>query len=638
MSSKGGATDEPTGKDLLAIDRHVKGLGAFIRSCEMPLTVAVQGDWGSGKTTFLNLLELELAPGGIQIRTEGEAQERTVTVVRFDAWQAAFEADEAATFVSLVATIVGQLQSSAAPDKRDRLQILGEQVFRSVKTWATDSSVWRAGIGMVADAIMPGLGAVVRSSQGSPTSGEQDPIPPVTGGASVRQAYTEFVEHRFGSTAEDSRLVVFVDNLDRLRPERAVEVMECLKALLDAPYSIFVVAIDFDVVVQGLAEKYPRMGPDKARSFFDKIIQLPFQVPVNSYQLSELLSTLFDELAGPDGPEMLPIVEKIIGASVGNNPRAIKRLANSYKLVTLISKPEGCVDLDPELLSQVALQVAYPEVHRYLDEDLDSAMRGLNQIIAVTRPGDFSGESDPVADSIEDVAENVAEAWVLKAFPEWGSNDRLRAVEQGDDSMLMRRNSSVGRLASLLVVISEVIGKNGAMDSKRFEKNWRLVSITSVDSNQQPAVWSGLRSDEVRARLVDLQIQPAVIRAIEELLDLWRPEFELKGGRLHVTEVPSGIRVGINMPGRGAARKVAQIEFDDDGTTIFTISGWSFIGARGEHRKAIESLASQRGWSFNYRFNNDAYVVGNVRHEEFDELGQFIVGRLPDSLPTVPRA
>lgn len=57
------------------------------------------------------------------------------------------------------------------------------------------------------------------------------------------------------------------------------------------------IAIDFDIVAQGVKEKYGAdFSEDKARAFFDKIIQVPFNLPISAYNVSEALKSW---LAGP---------------------------------------------------------------------------------------------------------------------------------------------------------------------------------------------------------------------------------------------------------------------------------------------------------------------------------------------------
>jgi predicted KAP-like P-loop ATPase len=43
--------------DALEIGDYAKSLSDFIQQCETPLTIALQGDWGSGKTSLMNLIK-----------------------------------------------------------------------------------------------------------------------------------------------------------------------------------------------------------------------------------------------------------------------------------------------------------------------------------------------------------------------------------------------------------------------------------------------------------------------------------------------------------------------------------------------------------------------------------------------------
>ena len=90
---------------------------------------------------------------------------------------------------------------------------------------------------------------------------------------------------------------MFVDDLDRVAPERAVEILEVLKIFLDIPGLVFMLACDYEVIVTGLAAK-GGLGEDASgRSFFDKIIQVPFQMPpVGGDKLAIYTKTLLDRV------------------------------------------------------------------------------------------------------------------------------------------------------------------------------------------------------------------------------------------------------------------------------------------------------------------------------------------------------
>ena len=74
-------------------------------------------------------------------------------------------------------------------------------------------------------------------------------------------------------------MIVFVDDLDRLNPPVAVEILELLKNIFCINDCIFVLAIDYEVVVKGLEPKFGKLtdkNEREFRSFFDKIYKCRF--------------------------------------------------------------------------------------------------------------------------------------------------------------------------------------------------------------------------------------------------------------------------------------------------------------------------------------------------------------------------
>ena len=74
-----GVTDLPATvdleKDVLNVHRYIKGLEMFIENCPTPMSIALQGDWGTGKTTFLQSMKRDF-----------EKNEKIKTVY-FNTWQ-----------------------------------------------------------------------------------------------------------------------------------------------------------------------------------------------------------------------------------------------------------------------------------------------------------------------------------------------------------------------------------------------------------------------------------------------------------------------------------------------------------------------------------------------------------------------
>lgn len=58
-----GFTDKPVstlGDDIFGIKQYISGLNEFIMECDTPMTIAIQGDWGSGKTSIMNMIREQL--------------------------------------------------------------------------------------------------------------------------------------------------------------------------------------------------------------------------------------------------------------------------------------------------------------------------------------------------------------------------------------------------------------------------------------------------------------------------------------------------------------------------------------------------------------------------------------------------
>lgn len=152
--------------------------------------------------------------------------------------------------------------------------------------------------------------------------------------------------------------MIFVDDLDRLVPSKAVELLEVLKLFLDCKQCVFVLAIDYEVVIRGAIKKYGfasynsekidekerNREYEKGKSFFDKIIQVPFKVPVAVYDIKNYLKDGFNKINLKIDDNDLQDYIDLCASSIGSNPRSLKRLLNAFLLLTFIG--EGSIDLN----------------------------------------------------------------------------------------------------------------------------------------------------------------------------------------------------------------------------------------------------------------------------------------------------
>lgn len=86
--------------------------------------------------------------------------------------------------------------------------------------------------------------------------------------------------------------VVFVDDLDRCLPEKAVEVLELIKTIFNVESFAFVLALDDEIIERGIGHRYkeyqlvgkkPEM-PITGFEYLEKIVHLPFRLPALTAQ------------------------------------------------------------------------------------------------------------------------------------------------------------------------------------------------------------------------------------------------------------------------------------------------------------------------------------------------------------------
>ena len=94
--------------DQLKLADYAKVLERFIDDCETPMTIGLQGDWGIGKTTLLNMLRVELPDKH--------------PIVDFNTWQySLFGQDEylGLSAVSAMLTLIEEKFKKYLPDEED---------------------------------------------------------------------------------------------------------------------------------------------------------------------------------------------------------------------------------------------------------------------------------------------------------------------------------------------------------------------------------------------------------------------------------------------------------------------------------------------------------------------------------------
>ncbi|MDE6534950.1 MAG: KAP family NTPase [Muribaculaceae bacterium] len=347
--------------------RYVDGLVEFIKYSVSPLTIALQGEWGSGKTSLMNRLYGNLC---------GDDSE--FVGITINTWEYSMLSTPEETVIKIIERLVkalskGEKQQNALEKFTKWAKLGGGVAFRAVREAAKAA-------GAIAGSIL--IESFVKGDAGTVNSNSDD-----VSLSDLKETLEIAVNDHICRGKKG--VLVFVDDLDRLNPPVAVEILELLKNIFSLKGCIFILAIDYEVVVKGLEPKFGKLtdkNEREFRSFFDKIIQVPFSLPVNNYHPESFLIKMLREINYISDKDSLVIdrlsdrFTNIVEKTVGKNPRAIKRLINSLSLINCISKikeesPASESLISPESISGkiinfavIAMQISYPRIYNVLME------------------------------------------------------------------------------------------------------------------------------------------------------------------------------------------------------------------------------------------------------------------------------
>ena len=312
----------------LKTEYYVKGLEAFIRNAQTPMTIALQGEWGSGKTSLMTRLN--------QVLCHGENPD--FIGITINTWEYSMLASPEETVYNILGKLVKDVSKNDSKAKNVFNRFLrgtGRFLYRGGRELLKAVPVAGTTLGFAIEAInVPTENPYITNKEEEASLSE------------VREALETAVKHRITKEAQKKGIIVFVDDLDRLNPPVAVEILELFKNVFTIENCIFILAIDYEVVVKGLEPKFGKLtnqNEREFRSFFDKIIQVPFSLPVNSYRPISFVVTSLNKIGYIHTKltdEQQNLFEAVVKASVGNNPRSIKRLINTLSLLDCIAKQQ----------------------------------------------------------------------------------------------------------------------------------------------------------------------------------------------------------------------------------------------------------------------------------------------------------
>lgn len=375
--------------DRYGVTHFAKALAKSLFNIDAPVgtTIALNGPWGSGKSSAVNLIRRELKNLGDQ----------KLVISDFKCW---WYRGEEALALAFLQELHATLKDSLGDKVKDLIPSLTQRLLQ-------------AG---------PIIGTAVSLASGSPWAAL------IPGASKFMGAFFpdgKTVEKTFKKLSkllkdENRRFLIIIDDIDRLSPEEAIAVFRLIKSIGQLPNVMYLLVFDRLLADRAVEVRYPSEGPH----FLEKIIQASFELPapMQTDLNNAVLSSLERICGSPDQSQIRRIMNVFydVVAPYITSPRHVARFQNA------ISVTWPAISNEVSVADFMAL-----ETLRLYEPTLFKAIRASKAVVCGTRQqGDRDQRDERRLESfLHEVPESrreIAKLALLRLFP------RLESMGYGD--------------------------------------------------------------------------------------------------------------------------------------------------------------------------------------------------------------
>ncbi|WP_303919407.1 P-loop NTPase fold protein [Draconibacterium sediminis] len=490
--------DNETDKDLLGFSVHAELIKNIVTDKDiLPISIGLFGDWGSGKSSVMKMLENTLQ------------EEKNVVVITFNGW--VFEGyDDAKS--ALIETILKSIikEEKILPAGIDAAKNLLKKVdwLRLGKLAVTNVGIPIAkayatgGLSLIGDGLSKfadlfenptELAKKLEGEDGKKLQSELKGIIK-TNTENINQTPQVVREFRkeFEDTIEKCKidsLVILVDDLDRCTPDRIIDNLEAIKLFLNVKKTAFIIGADKRIVRHAIQHRYKandlrdsEIGDYESlvTDYLEKLIQVPYILPKLSETEVETYLTLlfcqrdlkneFDNIIqefiafrkkdrhstfgfqqiklaigdkeGLENLAIIPILSPLITDGLKGNPRQIKRFLNAFTIRQKLANVANIGDFRNDVLIKLMI-LEYMKEERF--KELFNKQSSENGYPA------FVKEIEENIDDIDNYIQNFSE-WDKPNLKKWFKMEPLLAnIDLRDYFWISRDKLSVSLQSANLV-------------------------------------------------------------------------------------------------------------------------------------------------------------------------------------------
>lgn len=336
MSAQHSYNDRPISdpsEDRFGINPFAKALASSLEKMKAPegTVVALNGPWGSGKSSAVNLIRHHL---------QAAVNNEELLIINFACWW--FRGEEALALAFFRELYAGLSPSLGAKFKKN-LPKLGARLLRAGSTvGAAIDLAGGAGAGTLASGAMQWASGLIEDKD------------------SVEKLHAQLAK---SLAAQGKRFLIIIDDIDRLAPDEALLIFRLVKSVGRLPNVIYLLVYDRALAEKIVGERYPSEGPH----YLEKIIQAGFDVPEPRIgdlhqQLLAQIAELCGSPAEDDAVRYMNVFYDVVAPEI-RSPRDLNRLMNALS----VTWPAVGGDVDPaDFLGMEVLRILQPSIFRAL--------------------------------------------------------------------------------------------------------------------------------------------------------------------------------------------------------------------------------------------------------------------------------
>jgi len=295
--------------------------------------MALTAPWGEGKTSVLNLIARKMGDEAV--------------VIRFNPW---LFSDTEALVVRFFSELGAQVQ------KDQSLRRVGKRLLSYGQTVAPLTSIVLGPAANVAGQSLAALAAV-----------------------ESRSVLDEREKLKDALLQRERRLLVLIDDIDRLHPNEILDVFRLVKLVGDLPYVTYLLAFDRPYVEDALGKERQVGG----RSYLEKVVQVSFDLP--AIRPTEIQAVLLEKLNAVVEPlDHLAVNQErwsdLLGRGIAPFFRNLRDVARYVSGVSTRVRLLGREVALEDILALETLRVFEPQVHQLLPNLVEALTKQRSEL------------------------------------------------------------------------------------------------------------------------------------------------------------------------------------------------------------------------------------------------------------------